>query len=80
MDTVGVHWYNVVTISRFIVHAGLSVSVAAVGWWIGNIVSGQISPFLLSSPLGTAGTLLLHAAICALVFIFVLLLLPETKV
>ncbi len=59
---------------------GVSSSFAFAGWWVGNIVSGQISPFLLSSPLGTAGTLLLHAAICALVFVFVLLLLPETKV
>ena len=56
------------------------MSVAAIGWWVGNIVSGQLSPFLLSSPLGTAGTLLLHVAICAIVFVFVLLLLPETKV
>ncbi len=59
---------------------GLSVSVAYVGFWVGNLLSGVISPFLLSSHLGTAGTLLLHAVICALVFIFVLLLLPETKV
>ncbi len=61
-------------------HAGLSVSVASVGWWLGTILSGEISPFLLSSSLGTAGTLILHAVICALGFIFVLLLLPETKV
>ncbi len=59
---------------------GLSVSVASVGWWVGTILSGEISPFLLSSRLGTAGTLLLHAVICALSFIFVLLFLPETKV
>ncbi|XP_064397042.1 glucose transporter GlcP-like isoform X3 [Halichondria panicea] len=58
---------------------GLSVSVASVGWWLGTILSGEISPFLLSSSLGTAGTLILHAVICALGFIFVLLLLPETK-
>ena len=56
------------------------MSVASVGWWVGNIVSGEISPFLLSSSLGTAGTLLLDTIICALIFIFVLLLLPETKV
>ncbi len=59
---------------------GLSVSVASVGWWVGTILSGEISPFLLSSRMGTAGTLLLHAVICALSFIFVLLFLPETKV
>ncbi|XP_064397047.1 glucose transporter GlcP-like isoform X2 [Halichondria panicea] len=57
---------------------GLSLSVASSGWWVGTILSGEISPFLLSSSLGTAGTLLLHAVICALIFIFVLLLLPET--
>ena len=66
--------------STILFHPGVLVSLASAGWWVGNIVSGEISPFLLSSSLGTAGTLLLHAVICALIFVFILLLLPETKV
>ena len=58
---------------------GIAVAIVTVGWWSGNIVIGELSPFLLTS-LGTAGTLLLHSGVCVLVFFFVLLLLPETRV
>lgn len=61
-------------------HTGVASSLAFCGWWLGNIVSGELSPILLSSTLGTAGTLLLHATVCAIVVLFVLLLIPETKV
>ena len=59
---------------------GISVAIVSAGWWSGNIVSGEISPFLLSSPLGTSGTLFLHAGLCGLVFVYILFLIPETKV
>ena len=58
---------------------GVAVAISTTGWWCGNIVSGELSPFLLTS-LGTAGTLLLHSGVCVLVLFFVLFLLPETKV
>ena len=57
----------------------MAVALVTVGWWSGNIISGELSPFLLTS-LGTAGTLLLHSGVCVLAFLFILLLLPETKV
>lgn len=64
----------------FNVCIGISVAVVSAGWWSGNIVSGEIAPFLLSSPLGTSGTLFLHAGLCGLVFVYILFLIPETKV
>ena len=64
---------------RLLACIGMAVAVSFTGWWSGNIIVGEVSPFLLTS-LGTAGTLLLHSGVCVLVFLLVLLLLPETRV
>ena len=48
--------------------------------WTGIIITGQVAPLLLTSPLGVSGTLLLFAANVAILFLVVLFFLPETKV
>ena len=44
------------------------------------MLMGEVGPILLSSPLRTPGTFYLFAGTFVLVFLHVLLLLPETKV
>jgi hypothetical protein len=59
---------------------GVLTGIATSGFWIGNILVGEVSSILISSSLNVSGTLLLFALICFILFLFVLLLLPETKV
>lgn len=56
------------------------VSAANSGFWIGLIGSSQIFPIFISSFLKISGTLYLLAVIAFLLFLLILLLVPETKV
>ena len=47
---------------------------------MGNIVVSQVSAVLINSPLKIPGTLALFTVICCILFLFIFLLLPETKV
>ena len=60
--------------------AGFVISICSSAFWIGIVISNQLGPVLLSSPLGVSGTLLVFSANVLFLFIFVLLSLPETKV
>ena len=44
------------------------------------IIVNQVSPVFVSSPVNVSGTLLLFAAASFAEFIFILLVIPETKV
>ena len=59
---------------------GVGAALSQLGWWGGTILMGEVGPILLSSPLRTPGTFYVFAGTFALVFLHVLLLLPETKV
>ena len=61
-------------------YAGLMISISSTGFWIGVVVVNEISPILVSSSLRLSGTVLLFAGINLLVFMFILLVVPETKV
>lgn len=59
---------------------GISVSITTSANWLGNFVVAMLTPILIASSLGISGTFFLLAAMLALAFLFVLLVLPETKV
>ena len=59
---------------------GVGAALSQLGWWGGTMLMGEVGPILLSSPLRTPGTFYLFAGTFVLVFLHVLLLLPETKV
>ncbi len=56
------------------------VSVSSTGFWLGIIIANQIGPVLISSPLNIAGTILLFSSIVLFLFVYILLMMPETKV
>ncbi len=58
---------------------GVSVSITTSANWLGNFVVAMLTPILLVSDLGISGTFFLLAGILVLAFLFVLLVLPETK-
>ncbi len=60
--------------------SGFMVSVTNTGFWIGIVIGNQISPILANSALNISGTLFLFSGITFLFLLFVLFLLPETKV
>ena len=62
------------------VYTGIGAALSQLGWWGGTVLMGEVGPILLSSPLRTPGTFYLFAGTYVLVFLHVLLLLPETKV
>ncbi len=62
------------------VRIGIGAALSQLGWWGGTVLMGQVGPILLSSSLRTPGTFYLFAGTFVLVFLHVLLLLPETKV
>ncbi len=47
---------------------------------MGIIAVNQIGPILIESPLRISGTILIFSGITLFLFIYILLLLPETKV
>ena len=55
-------------------------SIANTGFWIGIVGVSQVAPILTSSPLKISGTLLMFASVCFILFLYILLLIPETKV
>lgn len=59
---------------------GVGTALGQVGWWGGTFLMSEIGPVLLSSPLRTYGTFYLLTGICALSYLYVLFLVPETKV
>ena len=59
---------------------GVGAALGQVGWWGGTFLMSEIGPVLLSSPLRTYGTFYLLTGICALSYLYVLFLVPETKV
>ena len=59
---------------------GITVAISTTGWWGGTIVVTQLSPIILSSALGAFGILYLIAGVTAMLTVYVLLLIPETKV
>ena len=59
---------------------GFMMSIAGSGFWLGSVGVTQLGAVLITSPLNIAGTLLLFAFICFLLFLYILLLVPETKV
>ena len=64
--------------------AGTAVSITTAANWIGNFTIAMATPLLLGSNWGllpgTAGTFLLLSGFLIAAFLFVLLMLPETKV
>lgn len=64
--------------------AGTAVSITTAANWIGNFTIAMATPLLLGSNWGllpgTAGTFLLLSGFLVTAFLFVLLMLPETKV
>lgn len=58
---------------------GLMTGVCSCGYWIANILVGEVSAVLIDSPLKITGVLGLFASIVFILFLFILLLLPETK-
>ena len=59
---------------------GVVSGVCTSGFWIGNILVGEVSPLLINSTLKVSGTLILFALGSFILFLFILFLLPETKV
>ena len=59
---------------------GFMVSVTNTGVWLGLAIMNQLGPVLASSPLKISGTFFLFASFTLVLFLIVLLLLPETKV
>ncbi len=55
-------------------------SICTTAFWIGIIVSNQIGPVLISTPLQISGTLFVFAANVIILFVVVLFGMPETKV
>ena len=60
--------------------SGFMVSISNVGFWIGAITVKKTASVLASSSLNLSGTLFLFAALTFVLFLYILLLLPETKV
>lgn len=61
--------------------SALAGSITTVVYWLGNTLVAQLSPVLLASPqIRTQGTLYILAGVNITAFLFVLLVLPETKV
>ena len=58
---------------------GIAVSITTSGNWIGNFIIAMVTPLLLGSVLGTAGTFFILSIFLFAAFHFVLLTLPETK-
>ena len=58
---------------------GIAVSITTSGNWIGNFIIAVVTPLLLGSVLGTAGTFFILSIFLFAAFHFVLLTLPETK-
>ena len=56
------------------------MSVTNTGVWLGVTIMNLLGPVLVSSPLKISGTYLLFAGFTLVLFLIVLLLLPETKV
>ena len=56
------------------------MSLSSVAWWMGTLLVSLLTPILLSSPLQIHGTFYLLGAVHVIIFLYVLLLLPETKV
>ncbi len=59
---------------------GFMVSISNIGYWLGAIIVNQVASILSSSSLNISGTLFLFAVMTFVLFLFILLLLPETKV
>ena len=63
---------------------GTAMSITTAANWIGNFTIAMATPLLLGSNWGglpgTAGTFFLLTVFIAIAFLFVLLVLPETKV
>ena len=59
---------------------GVVSGICTSGFWIGNILVGEVSPLLINSTLKVSGTLILFALGSFILFLFILFLLPETKV
>ena len=59
---------------------GLVTSVCNSTFWLGVIVSNQLAPIIISTPLRVSGLLLLFLAATVINYLFVLFFLPETKV
>lgn len=56
------------------------IAICNVGFWIGVVMISQIGPVLVSSPLNISGTFLFLSGVAFILFLSVLLLVPETKV
>ena len=59
---------------------GISAALSQIGFWGGVLLLGEVGPVFLSSPLKTSGTFYLLGGMCFLASLYVLLLIPETKV
>lgn len=51
----------------------------AMNWGPANIISGAVTPIMLTSPLGPGGTLMFFGVVCAIVVPFSMTCIPETK-
>ena len=60
--------------------AGVMVSISNTGYWGGAIVTSQVASVLIESPLKISGTILLFSLCTLGNLLFILLLIPETKV
>ena len=63
-----------------ITYVGIAVSLTSGALWLAAFIPAQLFPILLASPLKTAGTLSIIAALAMFSFIYTFLSLPETKV
>ena len=60
-------------------HTGITVAMSSTGWWGGTIIVSQLFPILLSS-VSSYGNLYIITGIGVLLTVYVLFLVPETKV
>jgi hypothetical protein len=56
------------------------LSISNTGYWTGGIIVNQLSSVLIESPLRISGTLLVFSFFSLVMILFILLIVPETKV
>ena len=61
-------------------YSGIAVSLTTSANWIGNFIIAMVTPLMLGSILGTAGTFYILGCLLLVTLLFVLFTLPETKV
>ncbi len=59
---------------------GFITSLCNATFWIGVVIANQLGPILINSILRVSGTLLIFSGNIVLLFLIVLLAMPETKV